>query len=183
MRLHQWAFELAAWRRMHGLKGGAENPSTSIVEESLANVGAVIMGRNMFGGQPGPWGDGAWKGWWGEDPPFHVPVFVLTHQARPPLEMQGGTTFTFVTSGAPAALERARAVAEGKDVVLGGGASLIRQCLAAGLVDEVGISLVPVLLGTGERLLDGLGEAGLTLEQVRSVEAPGVTHLKYRVMR
>lgn len=183
MKLHAWALELAAWRRTHGLEGGEHNPSTQVVEESLANVGAVIMGRNMFGGHPGPWGEGAWKGWWGENPPYHVPVFVLTHHPREPLELQGGTTFTFVTAGTQAALAQARVAAGGKDVVLGGGASLIRQYLAAGLVDEVGISLVPVFLGSGERLLEGLGQAGLQLEQVRAIEAPGVTHLRYRVVR
>jgi len=183
MRLHTWAFELAAWRRMHGLEGGETNPSSQVVEASLANVGAVVMGRNMFGGHPGPWGDGAWKGWWGEDPPFHAPVFVVTHHPRAPLAMQGGTTFTFVTAGIEAALELAVSAAAGRDVVLGGGASVVRQYLAAGLVDEVGVSLVPVLLGSGERLFEGLGEAGLTLEQVRAIEAPGVTHLGYRVVK
>ncbi len=183
MQLHGWAFELALWRRMHGLEGGATNPSTLVVEDTFTNVGAYLMGRNMFGGQPGPWADGAWKGWWGEDPPFHAPVFVLTHHARQPLAMQGGTTFTFVTSGLEAALAQAVAAAKGKDVVLGGGASVVRQYLAAGLVDEVGVSIAPVLLGSGERLFEGLGGAGLALEQVRAVEAPGVTHLKYRVVR
>lgn len=183
MQLHAWAIELALWRRMHGLEGGATNPSTLVVEDSLTNVGAYLMGRNMFGGQPGPWADGAWKGWWGEDPPFHAPVFVLTHHPRQPLAMQGGTTFTFVTSGLEAALAQAVAAARGKDVVLGGGASVVRQYLAAGLVDEVGVSVVPVLLGSGERLFEGLGGAGLALEQVQAVEAPGVTHLKYRVVR
>jgi dihydrofolate reductase len=183
MHLHDWAFELAAWRKMHGLGGGEHNPSTKVVEESLANMGAVLMGRNMFGGHPGPWGDGAWKGWWRENPPFHVPVFVITHHPREPLVMQGGTTFTFVTTGIAAALEQARAVARGKDVVIGGGASVARQYLAAGLVDEVGVSLVPVLLGSGERLFEGLGGSGLKLEQVRAIEAPGVTHLRYRVVR
>ncbi len=183
MELHQWAFELAAFRRMHGLEGGVENASARLVEEHFAGAGAVIMGRNMFGGQPGPWGQGdaAWRGWWGEDPPYHMPVFVLTHHPRAPLPMQGGTTFHFVTDGIGAALERARAAAGARDVVLGGGASVIRQYLAAGLVDEVGISLAPVLLGAGERPLDGVG--GLRLEQDRVIEAPGVTHLRYRVVR
>jgi dihydrofolate reductase len=160
MQLHAWAFELATWRRMHGLEGGETNPSTQVVEESLADVGAYVMGRNMFGGHPGPWGDGAWKGWWGENPPFHVPVFVLTHHARPPLAMKVGTTFTFVTDGIEAALAQAVAAAAGKDVVLGGGASVVRQYLAAGLMDEVGVSLVPVFLGSGERLFEGLGGRG-----------------------
>jgi dihydrofolate reductase len=180
MKLHDWAFELAAWRRMHGLEGGAENPSARVVEEAVANVGAFIMGRNMFGGQPGPWGEKPWNGWWGENPPYHVPVFVLTHHPRRPLVMQGGTTFHFVTDGIDVALELARAEAGGKDVVIGGGASTVRQYLASRRVDEVGVSLVPVFLGSGERLFDGLGECGLVLEQVRVVEAPGVAHLKYR---
>lgn len=183
MQLHAWAIELALWRRMHGLEGGVTNPSTLVVEDSLANVGAFLMGRNMFGGHPGPWGSPAWNGWWGENPPFHVPVFVLTHHPRRPLAMQGGTTFTFVNDGIEPALAQAVAAARGKDVVIGGGASVARQYLAAGLVDEVGVSVAPVLLGSGERLFEGLGGAGLALEQVAAVEAPGVTHLKYRVAR
>ncbi len=186
MQLHAWAFELAAFRRMHGMEGGVENASTPLVESMFEGVGAVVMGRNMFGGHPGPWEGrpgGAWRGWWGEDPPYHLPVFVVTHHPRPPLAMQGGTTFHFVTDGIHAALARARDAARGKDVSLGGGASVIRQYLAAGLVDEVGVSLVPVFLGAGERPFDGLGEAGLRFEQVRALEAPGVTHLRYRVVR
>ena len=182
MRLHDWAFALAAWRRMHGgLEGGVENASTQVVEEAIANVGAFVMGRNMFGGHPGPWGDGSWRGWWGETPPFHAPVYVVTHHPRSPLAMRGGTAFTFVTEGVEAAVARAREAAGGRDVVLGGGASLLRQALAAGLVDEAGVSIVPVLLGSGERLFDGLG--GLALEQLRAIEAPGVAHLRYRVVR
>ena len=117
MRLHEWAFALAAWREQHGLEGGEVNPSTAFVEESLANVGAVLMGRNMFGGGRGPWGDDPWRGWWGDDPPFHVPVFVLTHHARDPLPLEGGTTFTFVTDGIESALEQARGAAGVEDVV------------------------------------------------------------------
>ncbi len=185
--LHTWAFELAAFRRLIGLPpGGVENASSPIVERQFEGAGAVVMGRNMFGGQPGPWTEGpkgVWRGWWGENPPYHMPVFVLTHHPRPPLELQGGTTFRFVTEGIVAALQEARAAAGDRDVVLGGGASVIRQYLAAGLVDEVGLSLVPVILGAGERPLDGLAGAGLRLEQVRAIEAPGVTHLRYRVVR
>jgi dihydrofolate reductase len=183
MRLHEWAFALAAWREQHGLEGGEVNPSTAFVEESLANVGAVLMGRNMFGGGRGPWGDDPWRGWWGDDPPFHVPVFVLTHHERDPLPLEGGTTFTFVTDGIESALEQARGAAGVEDVVIGGGADVIRQYLAAGLVDELSISLTPVLLGGGERLLDGLGDAAIELEQVDAIAAPGVTHLRYRVVR
>jgi dihydrofolate reductase len=181
MQLHQWALRLAAWRKGHGLEGGEVNASSRVVEEHLGGVGAVVMGRNMFGGQPGPWREPAWNGWWGEDPPFHTPVFVLTHHPRPPLPMRGGTTFHFVTGGPASALRQAREAAGGQDVLVSGGASAARQLLAARLVDEVNLSVVPVLLGAGERLLDGLG--GLGLEQVRVIEAPGVTHLRYRVVR
>jgi dihydrofolate reductase len=184
-QLHAWALELEAFRRMHGMEGGVRNASTELIERMFEGAGAVVMGRNMFGGQPGPWeeGPGAWRGWWGEDPPYHLPVFVVTHHPRAPLAMQGGTTFEFVTHGIGAALGRAQEAAGGRDVVLGGGASLIRQCLAAGLVDQVGVSLVPVLLGAGERPFDALGDAGLRLAQERAIEAPGVTHLRYRVVR
>ena len=179
MRLHEWAFALAAWRREHGLEGGEINPSTAVVEEGLANLGATIMGRNMFGGHPGAWDPAKpWNGWWGANPPYHHPVFVLTHHPRPPLVMEGGTTFTFVTEGSQAALDQARRAAGGKDVSLAGGASAGREYLAAGLVDEMEISLVPILLGSGERLLDGVGDLP-GLEHVRTVAAPGVTHFKF----
>jgi dihydrofolate reductase len=183
MRLHAWAFALAAWRSQHGLEGGEVNASTPVVEEHLANVGAVLMGRNMFGGQPGPWSEDPWKGWWGDDPPFHAPVFVLTHHARSPLVMRGGTIFTFVTNGIESALEQATAAAQGKDVLIAGGASTAQQLLAAHLVDEVDVSLVPIFLRNGERLFDYLGPKELRLEQLRVIEAPGVTHLRYRVVR
>jgi dihydrofolate reductase len=181
-RLHEWAFGLAVWRTAHGLEGGEVNASTAVVEESLVDLGAVLMGRNMFGGGPGPWGDDPWNGWWGDDPPFHVPVFVLTHHAREPLIMKGGTTFTFVTEGIESALAQAREAAGGRDVQISGGASVARQYLAAGLVDELNIDLVPLILGAGERLLDDVG-TDLRLEQVRAIDAPGVTHLRYRVLR
>ncbi len=184
MRLHEWVFPLEAWRKMHDLEGGEANESTRVVEESLANIGASVMGRNMFGGHPGPWNPAKpWNGWWGADPPFHHPVFVLTHYARPPLELQGGNTFTFVTEGIEAALERARRAAGGQDVSLGGGASAARQYLSAGLVDEMEISLVPILLGGGERLFDGVGDDLHGLELVRTVAAPRVTHLKFEKRR
>jgi dihydrofolate reductase len=178
-RLHEWAFPLAAWRKPHGLEGGAVNESTQVVEESLANVGATIMGRNMFGGYPGPWNAAEpWNGWWGANPPFHHPVFVLTHHGRPPLALEGGTTFTFVTDGITAALDLARRAAGGRDVALAGGARAGRQYLTAGLVDEMEIHLVPMLLGGGERLFDGIDDLdGLRL--VRTVAAPDVTHLKF----
>ncbi len=180
MRLHEWVFPLAAWRAMQGLPGGEVNESTRVVEESLADIGATVMGRNMFGGHPGPWtGEKPWNGWWGVDPPFHHPVFVLTHHARAPLELEGGTAFTFVTDGIESALGQARRAAGGKDVSLAGGARAAQQYLAAGLVDEMEIHLVPILLGRGERLLDGLGDDLHGLELVRTVAAPTVTHLKF----
>jgi dihydrofolate reductase len=180
MRLHEWAFPLAAWRAMHGLEGGEENESARVVEESIANIGATVMGRNMFGGHPGPWdAKKPWNGWWGVAPPFHHPVFVLTHHAREPLELEGGTTFTFVTGGIEAALEQARRAAAGQDVSLAGGARAAQQYLAAGLVDEMEINLAPTLLGSGERLFDGVGDDLHGLELVRTVAAPKVTHLKF----
>jgi len=180
MRLHEWVFPLRAWRSLHGLEGGEVNESAAVVEESLVNIGATVMGRNMFGGHPGPWDAGEpWNGWWGTDPPFHHPVFVLTHYPREPLELEGGTTFTFVTEGIEAALEQARRAAGGKDVALAGGASAARQYLAAGLVDEMEINLAPTLLGSGERLFDGVGDDLHGLELVRTVAAPKVTHLKF----
>ena len=180
MRLHQWAFPLALWRAMHGLEGGEINESTQVVEESLANIGATVMGRNMFGGHPGAWNsENPWNGWWGANPPFHHPVFVLTHHARQPLACEGGTTFTFVTSGIEAALDQARRAAGGKDVSLAGGASAGRQYLTAGLVDEMEITIVPTLLDSGERLFEGVGDDLHGLELVRTVAAPNATHLKF----
>jgi dihydrofolate reductase len=179
MRVHAWVFPLKAWRAMQGLEGGEVNESTAVVEESIANVGATIMGRNMFGGHPGPWNpEKPWNGWWGANPPYHHPVFVLTHHARPPLEMEGGTTFTFVTDGIQSALAQAKRAAAEKDVQLAGGAKAAQQYLTAGLVDEMDISLAPTLLGAGERLFDGVDDLhGLRL--VRTVAAPNVTHLKF----
>jgi dihydrofolate reductase len=182
-RLHEWVFPLAVWRAPHGLEGGEVNESSRVVEESLANLGATIMGRNMFGGHPGPWDTRKpWNGWWGTNPPYHHPVFVLTHHPRPPLVLEGGNTFTFVTDGIEAALERARRAARGKDVSLAGGAKAAQQYLNAGLVDEMEISLVPTLLGAGERLFDDVGNLG-DFRLVRTVAAPGVTHLKFTKAR
>ena len=138
------------------------------------------MGRKMFGGGDGPW-DEKWRGWWGEDPPFHVPVFVLTHHPREPLPMEGGTTFTFVTDGIESALEQARTAAGDKDVMIAGGASAVQQYLAAGLLDELYLHIVPILLGAGERLLEGVGDP--SLEPVKVIASPAVTHVKYRVVR
>jgi dihydrofolate reductase len=176
--LHEWVFPLKAWREPHGEEGGEVNASTPIVEARVSNVGATVMGRNMFGGGPGPWGEDPWRGWWGEEPPYHHPVFVLTHFERKPLELTG-TTFHFVTDGIEAALEGAREAAGQKDVLVAGGAQAIQQYLRAGLVDELLISVTPVLLGGGERLLRDVGGAP-RLEQVEAIEAPGVTHLRYR---
>ena len=178
-RLHDWVVPLAAWREAHGHEGGAVNESARILEESRENVGAGVMGRNMFGPiGGGPWRDDEWKGWWGDEPPYRYPVFVLTHHPRDPVEMQGGTTYHFVTDGIESALEQAKEAAGGKDVMLWGGAEVANQYLAAGLLDVLELHVVPLLLGGGARLFDGLGPA-VKLEQVRAVEAPGVTHLKY----
>jgi dihydrofolate reductase len=180
MRLHEWAFALAIFREQHGMEGGEVNESTRVIEESLANVGATVMGRNMFGGHPGPWDPRKpWNGWWGTNPPFHHPVFVLTHHKRERLVLEGGTNFTFVTNGIEAALEQARRAAGGNDVSLAGGASAAQQYLVAGLVDEMEISVAPTLLGSGERLFEGVGDNLHGLELVRTVAAPNVTHLKF----
>jgi dihydrofolate reductase len=179
-QLHDWMIGLKVWREPHGMEGGEENVSTPIVEESLANVGAEIMGRGKFGPpEGGPWDD-SWRGWWGEDPPFHKPVFVLTHHEREPLTLSD-TTFIFVTDGIESALTQAEQAAGGGDILLGGGPASINEYLAAGLVDEIELNVAPVLLGGGKRLFEGVGD--LRLEQLRAVEAPGVAHLKYRVVK
>jgi dihydrofolate reductase len=180
--LHDWLVELESWRRQHGMEGGEVNASSAEAEGLHSNVGAVVMGRNMFGGGPGPWReDPPWKGWWGENPPYHAPVFVLTHHPREPLEMEGGTTFTFVTDGIESALDQAKQAVGERDVLIGGGANVVQQYLAAGLVDEFELHIVPILLRGGERLLDNVGN--LKVEQVQAIDAPGVTHIKYRVVR
>jgi dihydrofolate reductase len=182
-RLHDWAVSLASWRKSHDKPGGEVNQSTRIMEETSENIGAGVMGRNMFGPPAGgAWGAGQWKGWWGDEPPYHNDVFILTHHPRDPVEMEGGTTYFFVTDGIEAALERATESAGGQDVRLWGGAQAIQQYLAAGLLDELELHVVPLLLGDGARLFDNLGDAELRLEQVRAVEAPGVTHVKYTVV-
>lgn len=180
-KLHEWVVKLAAWREPHGHEGGEVNASTPVFEEATANLGAVIMGRNMFGGGPGPWGEDPWNGWWGDEPPFRIPVFVLTHHEREPLELKGGTTFTFVTDGIESALEQAKEAAGEKDVSLAGGAEVAQQYLAAGLIDELQLNVVPVLLGDGARLFDNGAGAGRALEPVLTVDTPEVTHLRYRV--
>jgi dihydrofolate reductase len=182
-QLHEWVIELKAWREAHGMEGGVENASSAVVERSVVGRGATIMGRNMFGGGPGPWGEPAWNGWWGDEPPFHHPVFVITHHAREPLVLQGGTTFTFVTDGIEAALEQARAAAGDGDVHIAGGADVANQYLRAGLVDDVLLNVAPVVLGAGERPLDGVPQAGVRLELVETVVGPKATHFRYRVGR
>lgn len=181
-RLHDWAVELKQWREAVGMEGGKENASSPVMQQVHANVGAEIMGRGKFGpAARGPWGDDPWRGWWGDEPPFHKPVFVLTHHERPPLTLSD-TTFTFVTDGIEPALERARAAAGARDVFIGGGADVINQYLAAGLVDELELHVVPIILGGGARLFEGIGP-DVRLEPIRMLEAPGVTHLKYRVVK
>jgi dihydrofolate reductase len=183
-RLHEWVVALAAWREPHGLSGGEINASSEVVREGLARTGAVVMGRRMFSGGEGTWEDDPnADGWWGDNPPFHVPVFVLTHHAREPVTKQGGTTFTFVTDGIASAVEQARAAAGDKDVSVAGGASVAQQVLSAGLLDEMQIHLVPVLLGHGTRLLAHLDDADFQLEQTRVIDSPGVTHLRFKVVK
>jgi dihydrofolate reductase len=182
-RLHDWVVELASWRQAHGMQDGEVNESTRVVDESRESIGAGVMGRNMFGPVGGgPWGDERWTGWWGDDPPYHYPVFVVTHHPREPVEMKGGTTFHFVTDGIESALQQASEAAGDKDVMLWGGGNIIQQYLAAGLLDELELHVVPALLGDGARPFGDLGEAEVQLEQLRVVEAPGVPHLKYRVV-
>jgi dihydrofolate reductase len=181
MQLHEWVFPLEAFRREHGMEGGIANESTPVVEASQTGMGAFLMGRNMFGGGPGPW-DGAWNGWWGDDPPYHRPVFVVTHHPREAVALEGGTTFHFVTDGVEAALEQARAAAGDEDVLICGGASVVQQCFAADAIDEFTVSVSPVLLGGGTRLFGDL-TGSAKLEPIRVIEAPSVAHLTYRVVR
>lgn len=180
MRLHQWLFETASWREQHGEAGGARSVDSDVVDGLFQNVGAYIMGRNMFGGGRGPW-DQTWTGWWGEEPPYHVPVFILTHHPRKPLSMKAGTTFTFVTDGIESALQQARSAAGAKDIEIAGGAHTVQQFLAAGTLDELYLHVVPIVLGKGERLLENVGNP--TFEPVTVIASPAVTHIKYRVVR
>ena len=180
-QLHDWAYDLRWFQEIHGREGGEVNADDEILKEVFAALGAMIMGRGMFGGGPGPW-DESWNGWWGDDPPFRRPVFVLTHHAREPLSFENGTTFTFVTDGIDSALEQARAAAGEKDVQVAGGAQAIQQYLAGGYVDEFQLHVVPILLGGGERLFERAPAApGVEIERV--VASPRVTHLRYRVVR
>ena len=178
--LHDWVVRLRSWREMHGMEGGAEGVDDEVVRESTANVGATIMGRNMFGGHPGPWdAEKPWRGWWGDRPPFKHQVFVITHHPREPLRFDNGTTFNFVTDGIDWALEQAKRAAGGGDVALGGGADVANQYLAAGLVDEMELHVVPILLGGGARLLDDVGTDMHGLRLLRAVQGEDVVHLRF----
>jgi dihydrofolate reductase len=172
-RLHEWVYGLASWREPHGLEGGETNRDSEVLDEAVRDTGAVVLGRRMFDNAHG----------WGDTPPFHVPVFVLTHEAREPLAKEGGTTFTFVTEGIEAALDQARAAAGDRNVSIAGGANTIQQYLAAGLLDELQIHVVPLLLGGGVRLFDGPTGKDIELETTRVIESPAVTHLRFRVVR
>lgn len=178
--LHEWIFPTRFWAQMQGRQGGEDNESNAVLEEESANIGATIMGRNMFGGHPGPWdASKPWTGWWGENPPYHHPVFVLTHHPRNPLVMEGGTTFNFVTEGIETALAQARQAAGSKDISLSGGAQAASQFLKAGHVDEMSLHIVPILLGAGERLFDGAGHDLHGLQLVKTVATPEAVHLKF----
>jgi dihydrofolate reductase len=178
--LHEWAFGTRTFHQMQGKEGGSTGLDDEQAGQWNANAGAFVMGRNMFGPIRGEWPDDEWKGWWGDEPPHHAPVFVLTHHAREPVEMQGGTTFHFVTDGIEAALERAREAAGDRDVSIGGGASTVRQYLRAGLVDEMRLHVSPVLLGAGERLFEDVGEPLVAFECVELVSSPAAAHYTYR---
>jgi dihydrofolate reductase len=179
-RLHEWVLPTESWRSQHGMEGGEKGPDDDVAGEYGRGIGAYIMGRNMFGPGRGEW-DESWRGWWGEDPPYHVPVFVLTHYPRDSLPMEGGTTFHFVTDGIESALEQAQAAAGDQDVQIAGGAAAVRQYLAAGLLDQLQLHIAPVVLGAGERLLENVGDP--TLEPIDVVASPAATHVKYRVVR
>ena len=182
-QLHEWVTRLEAWRRPHGQEGGETGPDGALYEATVARIGAVIMGRRMFSGGSGPWEDDPnADAWWGDDPPFHVPVFVLTHHEREPLEKEGGTTFHFVTEGAQSALEQARAAAGDKDVSIAGGADVAQQYFRAGAVDDVTVHIAPVLLGGGVSLFGDLG-TDLRLRLTNVLESPHATHLQYVVER
>ena len=177
--LHEWAFTTRTFRQMFGAEGGAIDHDDEFAARGFVNIGAWVLGRNMFGPQRGPWPDDDWKGWWGANPPYHVPVFVLTHHPRASIEMEGGTVFHFVTDGLHAALDRARRAAGGQDVRLGGGVATLRQCLQAGLVDEMHLAIAPVLLGEGESLFAGLNLPALGYQRSEHVATAHATHLVF----
>ncbi len=178
--LMEWFFRTRTWRRMHGLDGGETGVDDDLAAKGFAGIGAWILGRNMFGPVRGPWPDESWKGWWGDEPPYHTPVFVLTHHPRAPLRMAGGTEFRFMTDGIHAALDQAMAAAGGRDVRLGGGVATIRQYLSAGLIDELHLVLRPVLLGEGEHLLNGIDMRALGYECTGHVAGVRATHVFLR---
>ena len=175
--LHNWFFKTKTFQSMFGDGSGETGVDNDFGEKSMANNGAWIMGRNMFDPKRGPWTDDSWKGWWGENPPYHVPVFVLTHHARPPLQMEGGTTFYFVTDGIDTALRKAKEAAQGKDVRIGGGVSTIRQFLQKGLIDEMHLAYSPVYLGAGENLLQGIDINKLRFSKIEYVTTPNALHV------
>lgn len=179
-KLHEWAVATQRFNEIHGTEGGATGPDNDILTEGFENIGATIMGRHMFGGGEGPWDGDSWRGWWGEEPPFHTPVFILTHHPRKPIAMKGGTTFYFITDGIHAALQRARDAASGKDVSLGGGADVAQQYMSAGLIDEMEIHVVPIFLGSGTRLFENTESKQTGYQSVRIVNSPTVSHYKYR---
>ncbi|MGE5301659.1 MAG: dihydrofolate reductase family protein [Acidobacteriota bacterium] len=178
--LMEWFFRTRVWRRMHGYDDGETGVDNRIAEQGFTGIGAWIIGRNMFGPVRGPWPDNSWKGWWGEEPPYHTPVFVLTHHARAPLKMAGGTEFRFVTEGIHAALEQATTAAAGRNVRLGGGVATIRQYLRAALIDELHLAIRPILLGSGEHLLNGIDMRALGYECVEYVAGERATHVILR---
>ncbi len=178
--LMQWFFATREWQKMHGQEGGETGTDNAMAEEGFKGVGAWILGRNMFGPVRGPWPDDNWKGWWGDEPPYHTDAFVLTHHARAPLAMKGGTTFHFVTEGIESALERAKSAAGGHDVRIGGGASTVRQYLGARLIDELHLVMSPVLLGSGENLFNGLDLSALGYECAKTVAGERATHVILR---
>jgi dihydrofolate reductase len=183
-RLHEWIVGLESWRRQHGLAGGETGPDDDLLREGVEATGAFVMGRRMFSGGEGPWEDDPRAdGWWGDEPPFHAPVFILTHHAREPVTKEGGTTYTFVTDGVEVAFAQARAAAGDKNVGVAGGASVAQQFLAAGLLDEIQLHVAPVLLGGGVRLFEDLGTERIELEPTRVLSSPAVTHVRYRVVK
>jgi len=175
--LFEWFFSTRTWKQMHGMEGGSTGADDEWARRGMENIGAWILGRNMFGPVRGPWPDDSWKGWWGDEPPYHVPVFVLTHHARPPLEMKGGTMFHFVTEGIHSALQRAKDAAKDKDVRIGGGVATIRQYLEAGLIDELHLAFRPVLMGAGENLFAGLDMAAQGFRCTRHVCSEHAMHV------
>ena len=175
--LHKWIFPTKMFQKMYGKGEGTEETDNDFAEKSFENLGAWIMGRNMFGPIRGPWQDDEWKGWWGENPPYHVPVFVLTHHAREPLIMKGETTFHFVTGGIESALEKARKAANGKDIRIGGGTSTIRQFLQAGYIDEMHLAFAPVFLGSGEHLFAGINLPELGFTETQTMYGKSATHV------